>query len=42
MGISKEDVVGSLRISFSPYENYDLNAIINAFVKTVDRFEKII
>ena len=42
MGVSKEDVVGSLRISFSPYENYDLDVIVETFVKTVDRFEKII
>ncbi len=34
------DVVGSVRISFSPYFEYNLNYIVECFVKNVLRFEK--
>lgn len=40
MGISESDVVGSVRVSFSPYIEYDLDYIVAAFEKNVLRFEK--
>ena len=40
MGVSKNDVVGSVRISFSPYFEYDVNYIVNEFISHVERFEK--
>ena len=40
MGISDSDVVGSVRISFSPYFDYDVDYIVQSFVKNVLRFEK--
>lgn len=40
MGISKDDVVGSVRISFSPYIDYDIDYIANCLEKNVLRFEK--
>ena len=40
MGVSKNDVVGSVRISFSPYFEYDVDFIVNEFVSHVERFEK--
>lgn len=40
MGVSVSDVVGSVRISFSPYIEYDLDYITQAFIKNVLRFEK--
>ncbi len=40
MGVSNDDVIGSVRISFSPYLDYDLEYIVNAFEKNVLRFEK--
>ena len=39
MGVSKDDIVGSVRISFSPYEEYDLDYVLERFVKHVERFE---
>lgn len=40
MGIFDNDVVGSVRISFSPYFEYDLDYIVQAIEKNVIRFEK--
>ena len=40
MGVSQDDVIGSVRISFSPYFEYDLDYIVNCFEKNVLRFEK--
>lgn len=40
MGVSKSDVIGSVRISFSPYIEYDLRYIVEQFVLNVERFEK--
>lgn len=40
MGIDETDVVGSVRISFSPYFDYDLDYIVSCFEKNVLRFEK--
>ena len=39
MGVKKEDIVGSVRVSFSPYMEYDIDFIVDAFVKHVERFE---
>ena len=39
MGVKKDDIVGSVRVSFSPYEDYDVDYIVDAFVKNVERFE---
>lgn len=40
MGIADTDVVGSVRVSFSPYIDYDLDYIVQVFEKNVLRFEK--
>ena len=40
MGVSQDDVIGSLRVSFSPYFEYDLDYIVECFEKNVLRFEK--
>lgn len=40
MGVSQDDVVGSVRVSFSPYFEYDLDYIVESFEKNVLRFEK--
>lgn len=40
MGVSADDVVGSVRISFSPYFDYDIDYIVSCFEKNVLRFEK--
>ena len=40
MGVSQDDVVGSIRVSFSPYFEYDLDFIVEVFVKNILRFEK--
>lgn len=40
MGVSQDDVVGSIRVSFSPYFEYDLDYIVEVFVKNILRFEK--
>ena len=40
MEISNSDVIGSVRISFSPYLEYDFDYIVQAFEKNVLRFEK--
>lgn len=40
MSVSESDVVGSVRISFSPYLEYDFDYIIGCFEKNVLRFEK--
>ena len=40
MGKSKNQIVGSVRISFSPYEEYDINYIAECIIKNVLRFEK--
>ena len=39
MGVKKEDIVGSVRVSFSPYMEYDIDFVVDAFVKHVERFE---
>ena len=40
MGLSSSDVVGSVRVSFSPHEKYDFEYIANCFVKAVLHLEK--
>lgn len=40
MGVLPDDVIGSVRISFSPYEDYDLDYIVSSIEKNVLRFEK--
>lgn len=40
MGVLPDDIVGSVRISFSPYQEYDLDYIANSIEKNVLRFEK--
>ena len=40
MGKPQNEVVGSVRISFSPYENYDVEYIAECIIKNVLRFEK--
>lgn len=40
MGISDSNIVGSVRVSFSPYMEYDVDYIVQAFEKNVLRFEK--
>lgn len=40
MGILSSDIVGSLRISFSPYIEYDFDYIVKMIEKNVLRFEK--
>ncbi len=39
MGVSLKDITGSVRISFSPYADYDLDYIAEKFIKNVERFE---
>ena len=39
MSVKKDDIVGSVRVSFSPYEDYDIDFIVDSFVKHVERFE---
>ena len=39
MGVKKDDIVGSVRVSFSPYEEYDIDFIVDAFIRHVERFE---
>jgi len=40
MGLSDSQVVGSVRVSFSPYIEYDFDYIVSCFEKNVLRFEK--
>lgn len=40
MGILSSDIIGSLRISFSPYIEYDFDYIVKMIEKNVLRFEK--
>ena len=40
MGKSDTEIIGSVRISFSPYEEYDVDYIANSIIKNVLRFEK--
>ena len=40
MGKSKDDIIGSVRISFSPYCDYDFYYIASSIVSVVMRFEK--
>lgn len=40
MGIIQDDVIGSVRVSFSPYFEYDIDYIVDCFEKNVLRFEK--
>ena len=39
MGIEFSSVVGSIRVSFSPYIDYDFDYIISCFEKNILRFE---
>lgn len=39
MGLSSSDVIGSVRVSFSPYLEYDFDYIIEKFISNVKRFE---
>lgn len=39
MGKSQNDVIGSIRVSFSPYMEYDFDYIAEKFIKNVLRFE---
>ena len=40
MGIKNSFVIGSIRVSFSPYLDYDFDYIVSCFEKNVLRFEK--
>ena len=40
MNIDDSDIVGSVRVSFSPYFDYDIDYIVSCFEKNVLRFEK--
>ena len=40
MGVNEDDIIGSVRVSFSPYFDYDLDYIVSCFEKNVLRFEK--
>ncbi len=40
MGVVEDDIIGSVRVSFSPYFDYDLDYIVSCFEKNVLRFEK--
>lgn len=40
MGRKLDEVVGSIRISFSPYEEIDEDYIVNSIIKNVSRFMK--
>ena len=40
MGITREHVVGSVRISFSPYEDFDEKYVAEMIIKNVVRFKK--
>lgn len=40
MNVSKNEVIGSLRISFSPYMDYDIDYIAEKIISVVMRFEK--
>ena len=40
MGKKDSDIIGSVRLSFSPYEEYDVQYISDAIIKNVLRFEK--
>ena len=35
MGLSESEVIGSVRVSFSPYIDYDFNYIVSSFEKEV-------
>ncbi len=39
MGKSQSDIIGSVRVSFSPYMEYDFDYIAEKFIKNVLRFE---
>ena len=40
MGRKFDEVVGSIRISFSPYEDIDVDYVVDSIVKNVMRFRK--
>jgi cysteine desulfurase len=40
MGKTDTEIIGSVRISFSPYEEYDVEYIADSIIKNVLRFEK--
>lgn len=40
MNKSQDEIIGSVRISFSPYEEYDIDFIANKIIENVLRFEK--
>lgn len=39
MGVSQTDIIGSIRVSFSPYEKYDFDYISKVIISNVCRFE---
>lgn len=39
MGLTDTEVVGSVRISFSPYEEYDVDYIVNSIVECVKKLQ---
>lgn len=40
MGKKADEIIGSVRISFSPYENFDAEYVAKSIIKNVLRFEK--
>lgn len=40
MGKTHDEIIGSIRISFSPYEDFDENYVAESIIKNVSRFEK--
>lgn len=39
MGRTQDEIIGSVRISFSPYEEFDENYVAESIIKNVSRFE---
>lgn len=39
MGRGQDEIIGSIRISFSPYEEFDENYVADSIIKNVSRFE---
>lgn len=40
MGLTQDEIVGSVRLSFSPYEDFDEDYVAESIIKNVSRFEK--
>ncbi len=38
MGLSDEEIIGSVRVSFSPYEEVEISELVSKFEKVVSRF----